>query len=184
MAGILVLYGTSTGQTARIADRLARRIRDQGHLAECLDIRHLPRGFKPDVYEGILLGAPVRMMKFPRPVIRFVKRWRETLAERHAGFFAVCLAVADKRPESQQQVREWVGSFLKETGWEPAAQAVFAGALLYTKYGFITRAIMKKIAASEGRSTDTSRDHEYTDWEQVEKFADEYLSVLESQGST
>jgi menaquinone-dependent protoporphyrinogen oxidase len=178
MAGILVLYGTSTGQSAKIADRLARRMRDKGNMVECLDVRHLPSGFSPEAYDGILIGAPIRMMRFPRPVIRFVKRWRQALDSRPSGFFAVCLAVADKRPEQQQLVDQWVRSFLKETGWQPVKQAVFAGALLYTRYGFITRFIMRKIAATEGRSTDTSRDHEYTDWDQVDRFADEYLVAL------
>ena len=57
-------------------------------------------------------------------------------------------------------------------------QVAFAGAVLYTKYDFVTRMVMKKISASEGHSTDTSRDHEYTDWGEVAKFTDEYLDTL------
>jgi menaquinone-dependent protoporphyrinogen oxidase len=31
---------------------------------------------------------------------------------------------------------------------------------------------MRRIACAEGGDTDTSRDHEYTDWQQVEAYAD------------
>jgi menaquinone-dependent protoporphyrinogen oxidase len=178
MAGILIIYSTSTGQTAKIVDHLARRIRDQGHTVECLDVRNLPMDLRLQTYDGIIIGAPIRMMKFPRPIIRFAKLNRGVLNEARGAFFAVCMAAADTRPEAQEQIREWVGTFLRETGWSPKVQAVFAGALMYTKYNFITRLVMKRISASEGRSTDTSRDHEYTDWEVVARFADEYLALL------
>ena len=37
---------------------------------------------------------------------------------------------------------------------------------------------MQRIAASEGGDTDTSLDHEYTDWEAVEQFALDALSLV------
>jgi menaquinone-dependent protoporphyrinogen oxidase len=178
MAGILIIYSTSTGQTAKIADHLARRIRDRDHTVECLDVGRLPRDLNLEAYEGIIIGAPIRMMKFPRLVVQFVKRNRDALNRHNGVFFAVCMAAADTRAEAQDQVHEWVGSFLRETGWTPRARTVFAGALMYTKYNPITRFVMKRISASEGRSTDTSRDHEYTDWDAVGRFADEYLALL------
>jgi menaquinone-dependent protoporphyrinogen oxidase len=39
---------------------------------------------------------------------------------------------------------------------------------------------MKKIVSDKpgGLSTDTSRDHEYTDWDQVARFAEDFLKRL------
>jgi len=48
---------------------------------------------------------------------------------------------------------------------------MIAGALKYTQYNFFIKWVMKGIARKEGGSTDTSRDHEYTDWEQVTAYA-------------
>ena len=39
-----------------------------------------------------------------------------------------------------------------------------AGALPYTRYGWIKRMMMRRIVAKAGGDTDTSRDYEYTDW--------------------
>jgi len=175
MAKVLILYASKTGQTAKIAERMAQQMRDKGNTADCYQSNHLPRDFDIDTYDGILVGAPIRMMKFPRPILRFVKRYRDKLVAHKAGFFAVCMAAAAPTPETQLEPEKWIGSFIQETGWQPAKQAVFAGALMYTRYDFFTRMIMKKISAAEGRSTDTSRDHEYTDWDQVTKFTEEYL---------
>ena len=178
MARVLILYTSKTGQTTKIAERMAQHMRDKGSTVDCFRLNHLPRDFDIDTYDGILVGAPVRMMKFPKRVVRFVRRNRDKLVSHNGGFFVVCMAAADKRPETQQDLANWISSFLSETGWQPAKQTVFAGAVLYTKYDFITRMVMKKISAAEGRSTDTSRDHEYTDWDQVAKFTEEYLDTL------
>jgi hypothetical protein len=37
---------------------------------------------------------------------------------------------------------------------------------------------MKRASAMNGGATDTSRDHEYTDWEQVDRFADACYSAV------
>lgn len=175
MARVLVLYASKTGQTAKIAERMAQQVRDKGHNVDCLEVGRLPHDFNLDAYDRMLIGAPIRMMKFPRPVARFVRRNRETLVAHKAGFFAVCMAAAASNPDTRKDLEKWVRSFISETGWQPAKLGVFAGALMYTKYDFITRMIMKKISQTEGRSTDTSRDHEYTDWEEVTKFTNEFL---------
>jgi menaquinone-dependent protoporphyrinogen oxidase len=47
----------------------------------------------------------------------------------------------------------------------------FAGKLAYTQYGVLTRWLMRRIAAREGGPTDTSRDHDLTDWVAVRDFA-------------
>ena len=48
-----------------------------------------------------------------------------------------------------------------------------AGALLYRQYRPAIRLLMRIISMMAGGSTDTSRDHEYTDWKAVSRFADE-----------
>jgi menaquinone-dependent protoporphyrinogen oxidase len=53
-----------------------------------------------------------------------------------------------------------------------------AGALLYRKYGFLKRWIMKRIVARAGGDTDTSRDYEYTDWNDMRAFAKEFLQLV------
>lgn len=41
---------------------------------------------------------------------------------------------------------------------------LIAGALAYSKYSRPIKCVMQKIAKKTGEDTDTSRDHEYTDW--------------------
>ena len=61
--------------------------------------------------------------------------------------------------------------FIDEHGWAPVLSASIAGAINYTKYNFLLKAFMKRASAKNGGSTDTSRDHEYTNWDEVDRFA-------------
>jgi menaquinone-dependent protoporphyrinogen IX oxidase len=40
---------------------------------------------------------------------------------------------------------------------------------------------MKQIAARAGGSTDTSRDHVYTDWAALDRLVDEFASALQPE---
>jgi menaquinone-dependent protoporphyrinogen oxidase len=64
-----------------------------------------------------------------------------------------------------------VHEFLRDTGWYPAITETVAGATPYTKYNPVMRWMISRISAKEGRPTDTSRDHEFTDWEQIDRLA-------------
>jgi menaquinone-dependent protoporphyrinogen oxidase len=50
--------------------------------------------------------------------------------------------------------------------------------MAYTKYSLLLRLLLKYIAHRAGGPTDTSRDHEFTDWIQVERFATDFAAGL------
>jgi menaquinone-dependent protoporphyrinogen oxidase len=64
-----------------------------------------------------------------------------------------------------------IDGFVKEAGWRPARVFPVAGALLYTRHNLLLRFVMKCIARRAGGPTDTSRDHDMTDWRAVDRFA-------------
>jgi menaquinone-dependent protoporphyrinogen IX oxidase len=59
------------------------------------------------------------------------------------------------------QLDHLIAAFQQETVWHPQSVASFAGALAYSKYGFLKRLVMKRIARQAGGETDTSHDYEY-----------------------
>ena len=48
---------------------------------------------------------------------------------------------------------------------------------MYSKYNFLVRFFMRRIAQKEGGDTDTSRDYEYTDWEALDRLVDEVAAA-------
>ena len=51
-----------------------------------------------------------------------------------------------------------------------------AGALVYSRYNWLTRWMMRRIARKEGGDTDTARDYEYTDWDALRRDVEIFLA--------
>jgi len=179
MMRVLIAYGTTEGQTARISEYLADVIREHGHEAYAADIKNSGTS-EPDDYDAVIVGASIHMGKHEDYVRDFVRENRDALERLPSAFFSVSLAAHDNMEEAEGYIEE----FVEETGWRPDMVGLFGGALLYTQYGFIKRFVMKQITRHKGSpDTDTSRDYVYTDWESVKHFAEEFLELVPSRSS-
>lgn len=176
MSRILILYGTSEGHTALIAERIAEAIRGEGHDAFPVDVAS--REAPPlESYDGVIVGASVHQGSHQAAMRRFVRTHHAALERRPSAFFSVSLAAAEASPKAHREAEGYVERFAQATGWRPVHVGLFAGALAYTKYGFFVRWVMKRIARSKGSADlDTTRDYVYTDWDAVARFATDFLA--------
>ena len=172
---ILILYGSLEGQTLKISERLASIIRNKGHHVTTLSGGQLPINYSVDNFDAAIIGGSIHMGKYPAYIKKFVTTHCDWLNNVPSALFTVCMGVNSVHVKSREEARRYGEEFIAQTGWKPKLNQTFAGAVKYTKYSFITRFIMKLISKREGGSTDTSRDHEYTDWESVERFAEEFM---------
>ena len=177
MAKVLIPYGTTEGQTAKIAEVIADVIHDAGHEADAVDIKSLSDTV-PGGYDAVIVGASIHMGKHDKHVVQFVQKNHDALERLPSAFFSVSLAAHG----DPQEAEGYVDQFEDESGWRPGQIALFGGALLYTHYGFIKRRMMKKIARDKPGhlGLDTSRDYVYTEWDAVKRFAEHFAEKLGS----
>ncbi|PXW28853.1 UNVERIFIED_CONTAM: menaquinone-dependent protoporphyrinogen oxidase [Williamsia faeni] len=177
MTNILIAYGTTEGQTAKIAEYIADVVRSHGFEAEAVNIKDT-HDVAPDTYDGVIVGASIHLGKHEKHVVKFVEQHRDALERLPSAFFSVSLAAHGDSEEAQGYVEQ----LEKDTRWVPPRVALFGGALLYTHYGFVKRHIMKRIAHDKpgGLGTDTSRDYVYTEWDGVRRFVEDFLTDLAS----
>jgi menaquinone-dependent protoporphyrinogen oxidase len=128
----------------------------------------------------VIVAASVHTGTYQKAVRRWVRAHAAALAGRSNAFVSCCLGVLQHDPKVDADLNAIVDRFATETGWRPSLVRMFPGALMYTKYGLVTRWWMKRIAAKAGGDTDTSRDYDYTDWKQVDAFADEFAGRVAS----
>ncbi|MFC4542680.1 flavodoxin domain-containing protein [Halosolutus amylolyticus] len=178
MTRVLVAYGSSEGQTATIADRIGDVLGDEGHDATLVNLNHPPTGLDPGAYGGVIVGGSIHVGSHQAYVTDFVREQRSTLNRLPSAFFSVSLSSASDDPEARSAADDLVEEFLEDTGWDPDSTLAVAGALKYSEYGLLKRFVMRRIARKSGGDTDTSRDHEYTDWDAVETFAAEFGTLL------
>ena len=178
MTKILIGYGTTEGQTARIAEYIADVIRGQGNEAQVLDLKR-SKDVPLDRTDAVVIGGSIHMGKHEESVGDFVRKNRGALERLPSAFFSVSLAAHG----DMENARAYVENFEQQTGWRPTQVGYFGGALLYRQYGLIKRLMMKKIVRDKpgNLSLDTSRDHEYTEWDDVRRFAEDFLRRLVSE---
>ena len=187
MKHVAIFYATREGHTCRIAERIASRLQSRGLS---VDLRNLKIESAPGdlcQYSAIALAASVHIGRHEPEMVHFVKAHREQLDDIPAWFFSVTLSQAgaqrtgdpsEKHLQFVADVQSMVTYFCRQTGWMPKHIVPVAGALLYSKYNFLIRLIMKWIASRAGTDTDTSRDYEYTDWVALDRSADQIASEI------
>lgn len=173
MPRILVLYGTSEGQTEKIATTIGNTLIGAGCDADVIKAGTIDPSMA--LYDGVIVAASIHGGRFQQKVIDSVRDHAAEISAKPNAFVDVCLAVLQKGDQKVAADLAAIESrFSQETGWTPKMVKRVAGALLYTKYNFLMRWIMKRIVAKAGGDTDTSRDYVYTDWDDVKAFAAEF----------
>ena len=176
MPRILVLYGTTDGHTAKVASTLVETLRLSGADVHVVEARHDEPG--PDGYDGVIVAASVHAGGYQRAVQHWVRVHARTLCDKPTAFVSVSLGVLQKDPKVQHEVSAIVNRFLGATGWQPTVTENVAGALLYAKYNWLKRWMMKRIVQKAGGDTNTTRDYEYTNWADVRRFANRFNQLV------
>ena len=172
MTRILVLYSTTDGHTAKVAGVIADTLRAHG---VGVDVQQSGgTDCRPESYDGVIVAAPVRGGRYQKSVRRWVRAHAGALNGTATAFVSVCLGVLQRDPTVDRTLKMIMTGFLAETGWKPSITKVVAGALPYTRYNWFIRRVMKRIAAKAGGDTDTTRDYEYTDWQDLRRFTEEF----------
>lgn len=167
-----VFFATTEGQTRRIAERLAATLREHGRDSRAIDVAS-PEAQSIDWSRigAAVVGASLHMQRHQKQARTFVARHAAALNRIPSASFSVSLSAASSHPEEAEAARHLAEGFPAALHWKPSLVRSLAGRLAYTQYGFLRRQLMKRIARKEGAPTDTSRDHEFTNWEDVDRLA-------------
>ena len=171
-AKTLVLYSSVDGQTLKIINRINELV--DGDV-EMFDIdQNSDIDFSQ--YSKVLIGASIRYGNLRKNLIQFLNENKERLDKLPNAFFLVCLT-ARKPEKSLPSNNTYMLKFDQLSTWQPQLKAVFAGALLYSRYNWWQTLLIQLIMKMTGGSTDKSQDIELTDWKKVEAFSKDFSSL-------
>jgi len=175
MATTLLIYSTHDGQTLKICQRLAKTMEASGESVQLASLAQC-EALNWTEYSTVVIGASIRYGHLNKALYRFIEQNKQQLEQRKNGFF--CVNLTARKPEKNTpETNAYMKKFLTLSPWQPQLQAVCAGALLYSKYGFFDKFMIRLIMKITGGVTDTSQDIEYTDWQKVDDFA---LKIIEA----
>lgn len=171
---ILILFATRQGQTGKVATRLSQLLREQGTDVRLVDAQDSTAvdSLDLDSFDLLVFGGSMHAGGIERELVAFINRHEPKIGSMPRSFFLVLLSPATKDPELRERWLADARSRMDDQLNVPFDDVeMIAGALSYSKYSLPVKWVMKRIARKAGGSTDTSRDHEYTDWVQVERYA-------------
>tara|TARA_B100001121_G_scaffold181423_1_gene158257 strand:- start:3019 stop:3537 length:519 start_codon:yes stop_codon:yes gene_type:complete len=165
----IIIYSTTDGHTKKICDFINSN--SSKNNFEVLSINKISN-LDIEKYELIVLGASIRYGKHSPLVFKFVKNYKKILDEKKNAFFSVNV-VARKPEKSSPETNPYIKKFLKKTNWVPKKIGVFAGKVDYPNYNFINKLVIRFIMYITKGPTDISRSYEFTNWNNIKKFAQE-----------
>ena len=178
MKRVAVFHATREGQARKVAQHVASALVVRGLEVAEHDVRDRDSIVALEAADAIVVVGSIHLGKHEPELVRFVKEHKDRLDRVPRAFLTVQGAEAgveagppELRAKAAQHVQEQLQGLEDQTGWHPRHVRPVAGAFVYTRYNPLVRWVMKQIAKSEGLSTDTSRDHEYTDWVALDDFA-------------
>ena len=176
---ILILYGTKYGQTAKITSRVTELLEKNGDIVTHLDARELSHDVRLDAYDGVIIGGSIIRGRHQPSVRDYVSNHYLILNGMPSAFLSVSGSAASPDERGRADARRCAEEFLRVTHWRPAIVETVGGAMAFTQYGPLLRWLMKQISKRSGGPTDTTRDHELTDWSQVQRFVDQFRDIVD-----
>ena len=170
----LLVYATREGQTEKVVARIAQHLRSAGREVQIVNADDRLAIEKLDLraFDQLVFGASMHAGGLEKELVEFVNSQSQLIRDRPRSLFVVLLSAATRNPEirarsladARQKIEDQLRVDFDETEF-------IAGALMYSKYSWPLKWLMKRIAKEAGEDTDTARDYEYTDWQQVEQYA-------------
>jgi menaquinone-dependent protoporphyrinogen oxidase len=179
MSRVLILYGTTDGHTRKIAAALQGILSWEGSRVDVIEARDVAPHVRPEDYDAVVVAASLHIWGYQRAVKRWVRAHAAGLSGMPSAFVSVCLGILDQRPDARRQVQQILQRFLDRSRWRPLMTTTVAGAVPYTRHHWLRKWVMKRLVARAGGGTDTTRDYEYTNWDDLRAFARGFAGRLE-----
>jgi len=166
----LIIYSSIDGQTKKICETIKENL-PSGNKFKLISLDEALY-FNLENCEKIIIGASIRYGRHNKKVLDFIIKNKNILDLKKTAFFSVNV-VARKEEKSTPETNPYVLNFLKKTNWKPNKLSVFAGKVDYPNYNFFNKIVIRFIMMITKGPTDINNSYEFTNWENVRKFAKE-----------
>ena len=169
----LIAYGTTEGQTKKIAEFCKERLSEACHEVSLQACNRQMKGVDVGTYEKVILASSVHQKSHHPMFTDFVIAHREQLEKVPTLLLSVSLSVAFQN--GQEEARKYVSDFLEHTGFAPTRLALIAGALRFDQYDHYMSEIVTHVVLKDHENI--TGDQEFTDWEDLGREIEAFASL-------
>ncbi len=153
MKNILIVYGSFSGSTAEIADRMKTILEKNNCSAEVLPADGSSKDLGP--YDLVIIGSAIRGGSPHGGVKKFIEANRTALEKKKVAVFAACLFVISKKENQKSEAQGYADKVA--CGLAPASKTVFAGS---SQNSWWITAMLSKLFMGIGRG-------DYREWDTI-----------------
>ena len=162
---VLIAYGTIEGQTRKIAEFVAKQVRDTGENVVLFDTSDRIGDLEFEGVDKVILAASVHERRHPKAFEVFVDTNRKVLAEKPTLLLSVSLKAAFE--SGREDAQDYADEMKLRTGLNPDNELLVSGAIRSDSYDFYASQVLRYVVL-DGQEFDPSiRDHEFTNWEEL-----------------
>ena len=172
---LLIVFGTTEGQTAKIAKHVLQTAHGLGHTV-ALERADADGPVTPEGFDAVVLAGSVHAGRYQKPLEDYARAHAGALSAMPSLFLSVSLTAAGDDEEEWTELVACSERFAEETGWRPGRVEQVAGAFKFAGYGFFTYWAMRWIARQKGQTVGAHETREYTDWEALDRLIGEWTS--------
>ena len=179
-----IVYASTEGQTKKIVGRIEERLSAAGMVVEVVSAAEVEAAAASDA-DAVIVAGSVHQGQHQKDLVEFVKASAPEWRDKKTAFVSVSMAMAALSDEGsgeagvgesgRAEAQKYVDGFAAQSGWQPPRVLCVAGALRFTQYDWLKRQLMKMISKKQGFTGDAGKDHEFTDWDQVDRFVDDFI---------
>ena len=162
---ILLLYGTTEGQTRKIAEFIAGKLKSYGDVVALVDATASTDNIDLRTHDAVIIAASLHAGVYQSSVIHFASANSSWLNQMPSALISVSLSAAGTDPDDLKGIAACADRFKTQTGWTSAEVHQVAGAFRFTEYDFFKRWMMKVIAWEKSVKVEPGKDLELTNWE-------------------
>lgn len=175
MKEVLIAYTSKRGQVFKILNKIENIISKHANV-KYLNLE-TNQSINLEKYDYIIVSSSISYGSYHKNMYKFVNNNAEALNKVENTFISVNLTARNKNkaiPENSGYIKK----FLIKSNWTPNNITMFAGLLDYPSYNLIDKYMIKLIMHITGGETDITKTVEYTDWNDVEGFANKIIKTI------
>jgi menaquinone-dependent protoporphyrinogen oxidase len=165
MKRILVTYGTKTGCTKGVAERVAASLEKAGATVQIVPVTLAPAAAG---FDAVVVGSGVRAGQWHEAARSWVSANADALKAAPLALFTVCLTMAQD-PEKAADVRAYTDRVTEDAGLTPVDVGTFAGWNEPKEFPFVERMILKAMKAPTG---------DFRDWAAIDAWSEKIAPQL------
>ncbi len=170
---ILIVFETVEGQTRKISDFVAQRIRAAGHSVRQFNTQDRLEPISFSGIDRVVLAAPVHERRHPKSFEVFVSASRDELRARKTLLISVSLKAAF--PEGLEDAQDYLTEMEMRTDFKPNKEILAAGAVRTSSYGYFESQVVQNVVLGDRNVDLVDGVCEFTDWDALGTEIDMFL---------